>query len=66
VAAAVSARRAWAWVGLLCATATASYRYRVNVTVAGAQLMDEIGLSQAQMGRVFSAFLRSGPAASSC
>jgi ACS family glucarate transporter-like MFS transporter len=57
VAAAVSARRPWAWVALLCATATASYLCRVNVSVAGAQLMEELGLSQAQMGRVFSAFL---------
>jgi ACS family glucarate transporter-like MFS transporter len=44
-------------VALLCATATASYLCRVNVSVAGAQLMEELGLSQAQMGRVFSAFL---------
>jgi len=57
VAAPVSARRPWAWVALLCATATASYLCRVNVSVAGAQLMEELRLSQAQMGRVFSAFL---------
>jgi ACS family glucarate transporter-like MFS transporter len=44
-------------VGLLCATATAAYLCRVNVSVAGALLMGELGLSQAQMGRVFSAFL---------
>jgi ACS family glucarate transporter-like MFS transporter len=44
-------------VGLLCATATAAYLCRVNVSVAGALLMEELGLSQAQMGRVFSAFL---------
>ena len=50
-------RSPWAWVGLLCATATASYLCRVNVSVAGALLMDELHLSQAQMGRVFSAFL---------
>jgi len=47
----------WPWVGLLCATATAAYLCRVNVSVAGALLMDELHLSQAQMGRVFSAFL---------
>jgi MFS transporter, ACS family, glucarate transporter len=47
----------WAWVALLCATATASYLCRVNVSVVGALLMDELHLSQAQMGRVFSAFL---------
>ncbi len=50
-------RSPWPWVGLLCATATASYLCRVNVSVAGALLMDELHLSQAQMGRVFSAFL---------
>ena len=50
-------RSPWAWVALLCATATASYLCRVNVSVAGALLMDELHLSQAQMGRVFSAFL---------
>jgi MFS transporter, ACS family, glucarate transporter len=44
-------------VGLLCATATASYLCRVNVSVAGVLIMEELGLSQAQMGWVFSAFL---------
>jgi ACS family glucarate transporter-like MFS transporter len=50
-------RRAWLLVGLLSWTATASYLCRVNVSVAGAQIMNEFGLSQIQMGRVFSAFL---------
>jgi ACS family glucarate transporter-like MFS transporter len=50
-------RRQWAWVALLCATASAAYLCRVNVSVAGALLMEELHLSQAQMGRVFSAFL---------
>jgi MFS transporter, ACS family, glucarate transporter len=53
----VTRRSPWPWVGLLCATATASYLCRVNVSIAGAQLMEELGLTQAQMGRVFSAFL---------
>jgi ACS family glucarate transporter-like MFS transporter len=44
-------------VALLCATATASYLCRVNVSVAGALIMEELGLTQVQMGRVFSAFL---------
>jgi MFS transporter, ACS family, glucarate transporter len=57
LAACLTARSPWAWVGLLCATATASYLCRVNVSVAGALLMDELHLSQAQMGQVFSAFL---------
>ena len=42
---------------LLCATATASYICRVNVSTAGPLLMEEFGLSQVAMGRVFSAFL---------
>ncbi len=49
--------RAWLLVALLSATATASYLCRVNVSVAGDLLMREFGLSQVQMGRVFSAFL---------
>ena len=57
LAAAAGGRSLWPWVGLLCATATAAYLCRVNVSVAGALLMEELGLSQAQMGRVFSAFL---------
>ena len=44
-------------VMLLCATATASYICRVNVSTAGPLLMEEFGLSQIEMGRVFSAFL---------
>ncbi len=47
----------WLIILLLCATATASYLCRVNVSVAGALLMSEFGLTQIQMGRVFSAFL---------
>ncbi len=43
-------------MALLCATATAAYLCRVNVSVAGALLMGELGLSQVQMGWVFSAF----------
>ena len=47
----------WSMVALLAATATAGYICRVNVSTAGALLMPEFGLSQAAMGRVFSAFL---------
>ncbi len=50
-------RPQWGWVALLCATASAAYLCRVNVSVAGALLMDELHLSQAEMGWVFSAFL---------
>jgi ACS family glucarate transporter-like MFS transporter len=46
----------WPWVALLCATATAAYLCRVNITVAGALAMEELALSQVQMGWVFSAF----------
>jgi MFS transporter, ACS family, glucarate transporter len=49
--------RRWALVALLSATATASYLARVNVSVAGLRMMQELGLSQQDMGRVFSAFL---------
>ncbi|HYK91618.1 MAG TPA: MFS transporter [Acidobacteriota bacterium] len=47
----------WRIISLLCATATASYLCRVNVSVTGALLMSDFGLSQIQMGHVFSAFL---------
>lgn len=50
-------RTPWSIVALLCATATASYICRVNVSTAGALLMNEFGLTQVAMGRVFSAFL---------
>jgi ACS family glucarate transporter-like MFS transporter len=53
----VKVLRSWPWVGLLSATATAAYLCRVNVSVAGALLMEELHLSQVQMGWVFSAFL---------
>ncbi len=52
-----SQRSPWPIVALLCATATSSYICRVNVSTAGALLMQEFGLSQVTMGRVFSAFL---------
>jgi len=47
----------WGLVLLLAATATAAYLCRVNISVAGALVMQEYGLTQVQMGRVFSAFL---------
>jgi two-component system nitrogen regulation sensor histidine kinase NtrY len=52
-----AARTPWPAVALLCATATASYMCRVNVSTAGALFMEEFGLDQVAMGRVFSAFL---------
>ncbi|HEY7697719.1 MAG TPA: MFS transporter, partial [Vicinamibacteria bacterium] len=47
----------WPTVGLLFVTATAGYLCRVNISTAGALLMEEFRLSQAQMGTLFSAFL---------
>jgi ACS family glucarate transporter-like MFS transporter len=47
----------WRIVTMLFATATAGYICRVNVATAGPLLMNEFGLSQVAMGRVFSAFL---------
>lgn len=49
-------RTRWGWVGLLALSAIASYLARVNITVAGEPVMREYGLSQVEMGRVFSAF----------
>jgi ACS family glucarate transporter-like MFS transporter len=47
----------WPIVAMLCATATAGYICRVNVSTAAPLLMDEFGLSQIEMGRIFSSFL---------
>jgi MFS transporter, ACS family, glucarate transporter len=47
----------WSIVAMLCATATAGYICRVNVSTAAPLLMKEFGLSQIEMGRIFSAFL---------
>ena len=50
-------RKPWPIVAMLCATATAGYICRVNVSTAGVLIMEEFKLSQADMGRIFSAFL---------
>jgi len=47
----------WPVVLMLSATATAGYICRVNVSTAAPLLMKEFGLSQIEMGRIFSAFL---------
>ena len=47
----------WSIVAILCATATVGYMCRVNVSTAAPLLMKEFGLSQIEMGRIFSAFL---------
>jgi ACS family glucarate transporter-like MFS transporter len=53
----LAVRTHWGLVLLLAATATAAYLCRVNISVAGALVMKEYGLTQTQMGWVFSAFL---------
>jgi ACS family glucarate transporter-like MFS transporter len=50
-------RSPWPVVALVGVTATAGYLCRVNISTAGALVMEEFALSQAAMGRVFSAFL---------
>jgi ACS family glucarate transporter-like MFS transporter len=50
-------RGGWGLVALLSVTATASYLCRVNLSVVGVLVMREFGLTQVQMGPVFSAFL---------
>lgn len=50
-------RKPWSVVVLLCATATAGYICRVNVSTAAPLLMQEFGLNQIAMGRIFSTFL---------
>jgi ACS family glucarate transporter-like MFS transporter len=50
-------KKPWPIVAMLCATATAGYICRVNVSTAGPLLMKEFGLTQIEMGRIFSAFL---------
>jgi ACS family glucarate transporter-like MFS transporter len=52
-----TAPKPWTVVAMLCATATAGYICRVNVSTAAPLLMKEFGLSQIEMGRIFSAFL---------
>jgi ACS family glucarate transporter-like MFS transporter len=52
-----SRRFPWPLVALLSVTATSGYLCRVNLSTAGALVMEEFGLTQAAMGRVFSAFL---------
>lgn len=47
----------WRMVTLLSATATAAYLCRANLSTAAPLLMQEYGLTQTQMGQVFSAFV---------
>jgi len=48
---------AWKLVVLLTLTATSSYLCRVNISITGALMMPEFGISQIEMGRLFSAFM---------
>ncbi len=50
-------RDRWFPVMLLWSTAIAGYLGRVNPATAGALLMQESSVTQAEIGRVFSAFL---------
>jgi ACS family glucarate transporter-like MFS transporter len=47
----------WSLVALLSLTAAASYLCRVNISVTGALMMRDLGFSQIEMGRLFSAFV---------
>ncbi len=47
----------WGLVVLLFLTAAASYLCRVNISVVGALMMHDLGFSQIDMGRLFSAFV---------
>ncbi|MDP4222351.1 MAG: MFS transporter [Bacteroidota bacterium] len=50
-------RMSWPIVIMLSATATAGYICRVNISTAAPLLMKEFGLTQIQMGSIFSSFL---------
>ena len=50
-------KKPWGTVIMLCATATAGYICRVNISTAAPLLMKEFGLTQIEMGRIFSSFL---------
>jgi ACS family glucarate transporter-like MFS transporter len=50
-------RNPWALVVLLFLTAVGSYLCRVNISVVGALMMRDLGFSQIDMGRLFSAFV---------
>ncbi len=47
----------WGLVALLFLTAVGSYLCRVNISVVGALIMRDLGFSQIDMGRLFSAFV---------
>jgi MFS transporter, ACS family, glucarate transporter len=47
----------WLLVMLLFVTAVGSYLCRVNISVVGALMMRDLGFSQIDMGRLFSAFV---------
>jgi MFS transporter, ACS family, glucarate transporter len=51
------ASKAWKLVALLTLTATSSYLCRVNISITGALMMPEMGISQVELGRLFSGFM---------
>jgi ACS family glucarate transporter-like MFS transporter len=50
-------RSRWIILALLCVISVVTYLDRVNISVAARQMMPALGLSDLQMGRVFSAFV---------
>jgi MFS transporter, ACS family, glucarate transporter len=48
---------AWKLVVLLTLTATSSYLCRVNISITGALMMPQLGITQVEMGRLFSGFM---------
>lgn len=47
----------WSIVGLLVGFSLVSYVDRINISVASKQMMPDLGLTQIQMGQIFSAFV---------
>ena len=53
----LAGRRRWSIVALLVGFSLVSYIERMNIAVAAQFMMPELGLTQVQMGQVFSAFV---------
>ena len=51
------ARSRWVILGLLFLVSVVTYLDRVNISVAARQMMPALGLTDLQMGQVFSAFV---------
>jgi ACS family glucarate transporter-like MFS transporter len=55
--AAAPSRTRWAILALLFAISVITYVDRVNISVTARQMMPALGLTEVQMGEVFSAFV---------